>query len=133
MKKLHRYFSPESPEYVVLHGLYRESRGKIPSSPFRGIKNPQNALAAAKAELYTGSRFRLIKGTGMTFKVILKVIKTLGLRPLGKNELDYLITFTLTGGKIPSVEWVDGRWAVKYPWKPSEEWFDRPRFLSLPS
>lgn len=40
-----------SAEHVIAHGLYKKSRGKNPSLPFMGIKNPSKALSEAKKVL----------------------------------------------------------------------------------
>ena len=39
-----------SPDYVIAHALVQKARGRKPSMPFRGIRNPIKALCRARAE-----------------------------------------------------------------------------------
>jgi len=37
-----------SAEYVIAHAIWQKSRGRMPSMPYRGVRNPKKALALAK-------------------------------------------------------------------------------------
>lgn len=43
-------------EYVVAHAMWQHSRGRRPSEPFMGFKNPATALAVARMALRNGRR-----------------------------------------------------------------------------
>ncbi|TAK89760.1 hypothetical protein EPO04_01490 [Patescibacteria group bacterium] len=42
---------PGSAEYVLLHGMWQRSRGRNPSLPYMGVKNPQLAFEYAEDDL----------------------------------------------------------------------------------
>ena len=51
MKKCDVYVFPVgSPEFVVAHARYKESRGKRPSMPYNGERNPKKALMMATVD-----------------------------------------------------------------------------------
>jgi hypothetical protein len=47
MKKTFRQFEHGTADFVVHHGRHMASRGKNPSMPYMGLKNPQQALVVA--------------------------------------------------------------------------------------
>lgn len=51
MKKLFRHFSRYTAEYVILHAMWQETRGKRPVCSFRKELNPRRALEKAYKEL----------------------------------------------------------------------------------
>jgi hypothetical protein len=56
-KSIFTMLVPGSPEYVVAHAKWKKSRGRMPSMAYRGIRNPEKALALAVA-MSKDRRFR---------------------------------------------------------------------------
>jgi len=74
--ELHKYFDPDSPEYVVLHAMSQVQRRRRPSCNFRGILNPRLALEKAKSEI-NATGFNPIRHRPMTFNDAVRVIESL--------------------------------------------------------
>ncbi|OGZ26956.1 MAG: hypothetical protein A2427_00060 [Candidatus Nealsonbacteria bacterium RIFOXYC1_FULL_40_7] len=51
MRKLFRYFPQGSEAYVILHSMWRASRGRQPSAVLKDVRNPRLALLKAQKEV----------------------------------------------------------------------------------
>jgi len=87
MKKLFKYFEWGSPAYVVLHSLYRRSRGRRPVATAKTEANPRLALKKAQDEFRGDGvvMLRLIRSCSV--RTIRTVMDRVGLRALTIEEV----------------------------------------------
>lgn len=79
MEKLFKYFKRGTILYVILHGQWRQSRGRNPSATFSGERNPKKALRLAIEALHSsepGNIFCMTKSPGDA--VMESIIRRLG-------------------------------------------------------
>lgn len=100
MKKLFQYLPQNSAAYVILHAIYRRSRGRRPIATFGSERNPRKALQYAQMVVSTGTI--LIKPTKpCTVSIIKQVMDRLGLRGLTVDEAKKLFEVD----RVPCVSW----------------------------
>lgn len=105
MRKLFEYLPQNSAAYVILHAMYRQSRGRRPVVTLGNERNPRKALQQAEKELSAG--VVTIRPTKpCTACTIMEVMKRLGLRGLTVDEAKKMFNAN-RGSDTLNIDWFD--------------------------
>lgn len=116
--KLHELFQFGSPEHVLLHAAWRESRRKQPSLSFGRINNPRLAYNEAVKIVGRTPWYKISLG-GSKHTIVVAVIETLALQ-LKEYDIirldveanpEEILTLVDLGG--PSTEWSNPSFGTK--------------------